>query len=740
MRTWPPWDVTRSSTRPVPADQRVVAEHRSGPAGSRRDDGAGGPGPGPRSDAPTAASTCTHRARPTSGGDHPDQRAGGQHQQDQVEAEQLEHAESDGQAEPDLPGVEPLGKLHLPSLSAGVESAGVSRRARARRRADQRSSTWLSSSGMPNVAESISSVSTSSSGPAATTRPSRSSSPWVKPGGISSTWWETSTVAGDVSSRASEDSVRDEVLAAAEVQPRGGLVEQQQLRVGHQRAGDLHALALPLGQRPEGAVRQPRGADLARAAGRRGRGRARRSARASGRGRRTTRRPRRRATRSSRGDPLGQGGAGQPDARPQLEDVDRAEHLPEDPGHPGGGVDRAPRRPAAGWSCRRRWGRAPPSARPPRPSSRCPSSRVAWPRRTVTSASSRTASMGAAVSSCCGGRGRPTYTAPRPARRPPRDAGPARPRRCVRSSGEPVPAAAVRPVRPVVLGLGLRAGPAWTTPGTRSSPTTPPTTWSGCPAVRRRAAADRRARAAAQPAGAAGAGLALPVPGDLLGLAGPSTFNAEVVEVGEAVVLDGADLGLVPHRPGAGVVWRCHQAVSRPPAARPVGGRPGAAARAAARPPSVLGDLDVARWRPEVADELMALRRSADLHASPTTWRRAPSRLASLSTPVRTIVDLALVDDGGERHRGRGGRATPGTRSAGPCSETGPGGRLHLSVGEHSLDRDMDEPSRTLLITLTGKDRPGVTSSIFSTLAASGSPCSTSSRSCCAAGWCSGCW
>ena len=30
----------------------------------------------------------------------------------------------------------------------------------------------------------------------------------------------------------------------------------------------------------------------------------------------------------------------------------------------------------------------------------------------------------------------------------------------------------------------------------------------------------------------------------------------------------------------------------------------------------------------------------------------------------------------------------------------------------------MDEPSRTLLITLTGKDRPGVTSSIFSTLAA----------------------
>src|SRR5258708_36951712 len=38
------------------------------------------------------------------------------------------------------------------------------------------------------------------------------------------------------------------VLAAAEVEPCGRLVEQQQLRVGHQRAGYLHPLALTLGQ------------------------------------------------------------------------------------------------------------------------------------------------------------------------------------------------------------------------------------------------------------------------------------------------------------------------------------------------------------------------------------------------------------------------------------------------------------------------------------------------------------
>ena len=43
---------------------------------------------------------------------------------------------------------------------------------------------------------------------------------------------------------------------------------------------------------------------------------------------------------------------------------------------------------------------------------------------------------------------------------------------------------------------------------------------------------------------ATAAGIALPVPGDPLGLAGPSSFNGEVVEAGEGVVLDGADLGL----------------------------------------------------------------------------------------------------------------------------------------------------------------------------------------------------
>ena len=144
---------------------------------------------------------------------------------------------------------------------------------------------------------------------------------------------------------------------------------------------------------------------------------------------------------------------------------------------------------------------------------------------------------------------------------------------------------------------------------------------------------------------ATGAGLALPVPGDPLGLGGPGPFNTEVVQAGEGVVLEGAELGLVPRRTGAGVVWTCHHAVSRrqlpDPSEADVSLR-----QALLRTTDVLADLDVARWRPEVADELMALRRHTD-YAFPTAMAPRAVRLAALATRCRTIVDLALEDDGG---------------------------------------------------------------------------------------------
>jgi hypothetical protein len=144
---------------------------------------------------------------------------------------------------------------------------------------------------------------------------------------------------------------------------------------------------------------------------------------------------------------------------------------------------------------------------------------------------------------------------------------------------------------------------------------------------------------------ASGAGLALPVPGDPLGLGGPSAFNTEVVDAGEGVVLEGADLGLVPRRTGEGVVWTCHHAVSARQLPDPSEADT-SLRQALVRTADVLADLEVARWRPQVADELTTLRTTVDL-VFPQEMSPRAVRLASLAIRCRTIVDLALEDDGG---------------------------------------------------------------------------------------------
>lgn len=145
--------------------------------------------------------------------------------------------------------------------------------------------------------------------------------------------------------------------------------------------------------------------------------------------------------------------------------------------------------------------------------------------------------------------------------------------------------------------------------------------------------------------GGTSARLALPVPGDLLGLAGPADFNGEVVEAGEGVVVLGAGLGLVPHHVGSGVQWRCHQADPAHQVPDP-SEADGHLRRVLADTADRLAALDVARWRPEVADELTSLRRDVDLVFPPGMGSRAV-RLVGLATRCRAVVELALDDDGG---------------------------------------------------------------------------------------------
>ncbi len=149
-------------------------------------------------------------------------------------------------------------------------------------------------------------------------------------------------------------------------------------------------------------------------------------------------------------------------------------------------------------------------------------------------------------------------------------------------------------------------------------------------------------------AGADALGAALPAEGDPVGLGGPGAFNAAALEAGEAVVaVDAAGfavLGLVPVRVGAAVTWTSMPAERRQ---LPDVGEADRALRASLpEAADTLARLEVARWRPEVADQLMNLRRRLGLVAPPGVPPRCVE-LAARGLQAREIVDLALEDDGG---------------------------------------------------------------------------------------------
>ncbi|WP_300679480.1 hypothetical protein [Nocardioides sp.] len=148
----------------------------------------------------------------------------------------------------------------------------------------------------------------------------------------------------------------------------------------------------------------------------------------------------------------------------------------------------------------------------------------------------------------------------------------------------------------------------------------------------------------ARAAGASGIGVALPVEGDPVGLGGPATFNHAALEAGEAIVLIGTGLGLVPERTGAAVVWREYAASRRQ---LPDVGECDRALRAALPAAAdELARLDVAHWSPDVADELIDLTRTE----APPAPDGIPDRcrdLAARALFAAGVVDLALVDDGG---------------------------------------------------------------------------------------------
>jgi hypothetical protein len=136
--------------------------------------------------------------------------------------------------------------------------------------------------------------------------------------------------------------------------------------------------------------------------------------------------------------------------------------------------------------------------------------------------------------------------------------------------------------------------------------------------------------------------LALPAPGDPLGLGGPAALNVAALDAGEAVIA--GSVGLVPEEDARTVVWRAH----------PADRVPWVDERETASELRVtlvevtkrLVDLDVAAWQPDIPDLLLNLRHRAPLPLPPGYDAR---RVETTERAVLCldIVDLARRDAGG---------------------------------------------------------------------------------------------
>jgi hypothetical protein len=139
-------------------------------------------------------------------------------------------------------------------------------------------------------------------------------------------------------------------------------------------------------------------------------------------------------------------------------------------------------------------------------------------------------------------------------------------------------------------------------------------------------------------AGSTGASVALPAPGDPVGLGGPAALTTAALEAGEAVLLEGAGLALVPATVGGAVEWR---SMAADPAPYVDAGEASVTLRQTLL--DVTGrlvDLDVATWQPEIPDALMNLRHRPPL-ALPPSYDARRRELLERAALCLDIVRLA---------------------------------------------------------------------------------------------------
>ncbi len=173
-----------------------------------------------------------------------------------------------------------------------------------------------------------------------------------------------------------------------------------------------------------------------------------------------------------------------------------------------------------------------------------------------------------------------------------------------------------------------------------------------------------RAVARLRAAGTTRLRVVLPAPGDLVGLPGPGPFTSAAVEASEGVLAlrdDGTGQGLVPRvaahsSPFDGTVtsvtWTAHPVHAAGPDPGPfLHDAEHDLRRGLLEVTSVLRQLDVARWRPEVAEALQDLRaqarRGIDDDELPGGYPPRARDLLVRARQLGAVVQLALEDSGG---------------------------------------------------------------------------------------------
>jgi hypothetical protein len=154
----------------------------------------------------------------------------------------------------------------------------------------------------------------------------------------------------------------------------------------------------------------------------------------------------------------------------------------------------------------------------------------------------------------------------------------------------------------------------------------------------------------------------LPGPGDPRGLPGPGPFTTAALAAGEAVV--GRGLGLVPRVTDHGsaqdrtccVLWTVFPIAEPAPDPLTVAEAEFELTTATRDAASAIAALDVASWRPEVADGLARMRRGISPDLPPGHESRAV-RLLATAERLAAVLDLAGADAPGGAVNGAEARA-----------------------------------------------------------------------------------